>query len=60
MNFAQLVVDGVCPSHRFLEEMEAVVPWDLFEWGLFEAELKRRIVRKTGGRPPASLVLLFS
>jgi hypothetical protein len=55
MNFAQLVVDGVCPSHRFLEEMEAVVPW-----GLFEAELKRRIVRKTGGRPPASLLLLFS
>lgn len=54
MNFAQLVVDGVCPSHRFLEEMEAVVPW-----GLFEAELKRRIARKTVGRPPYSLLLLF-
>jgi transposase, IS5 family len=54
MNFAQLVVDGVCPSHKFLEEMEAVVPW-----GLFEAELRRRLVRKTGGRPPYCLLLLF-
>lgn len=54
MNFAQFVFDGVCPEHRFLEEMESVVPWELFE-----KELKSNIVRKTGGRPPFPLLLLF-
>jgi IS5 family transposase len=54
MNFAQFVIDGVCPAHRFLEEMETVVPWELFE-----EELNRNIVRKSGGRPPFPLLLLF-
>lgn len=54
MNFAQFVVNGVCPEHRFLEEMQKVVPWNLFE-----KELNRHIVRKPGGRPPFALLLLF-
>lgn len=54
MNFAQFVFDGVCPEHRFLEEMKKVVPWNLFE-----KELNRHIVRKPGGRPPFALLLLF-
>ncbi len=54
MNFAQFVFDGVCPEHRFLEEMQTVVPWELFD-----RELKRGIVRKSGGRPPFPLLLLF-
>lgn len=54
MNFAQFVVNGVCPEHRFLEEMQQVVPWELFD-----KDLKRHIVRKTGGRPPFPLLLLF-
>jgi IS5 family transposase len=54
MNFAQFVVNEVCPEYRFLEEMQQVVPWELFE-----KELNRHIVRKSGGRPPFSLLLLF-
>lgn len=54
MNFAQFTVDQVCPQHRFLEEMTRVVPWTLFE-----QELKRCISRKSGGRPPYPLLLLF-
>jgi IS5 family transposase len=54
MNFAQFVFDGACPAHRFLEEMQKVVPWDLFD-----KELKQHIVRKPGGRPPFPLLLLF-
>jgi transposase, IS5 family len=54
MNFAQWTVDQVCPSHRFLDEMTSVIPWTLFN-----EELKRGIVRKTGGRPPYPLLLLF-
>lgn len=54
MNFAQFTIDQVCPEHRFLEEMGRIVPWELFE-----VELKRGITRKTGGRPPYPLVLLF-
>jgi hypothetical protein len=50
-----MVVDGVCPSHVFLDEMEAVVLWNLFE-----RELKRRIVRKMGGRPHDSQMFLES
>jgi len=54
MLFSQLAFNGACPSHRFLEEMQEVVPW-----GLFERELKRGIVRKSGGRPAYPLLLLF-
>jgi transposase, IS5 family len=54
MNFAQFTVDQACPEHRFLDEMSRVVPWELFE-----RELKRDITRKTGGRPPYPLLLLF-
>lgn len=54
MNFAQFAVNQACPEHRFLEEMNQVVPWELLE-----KELGKGIVRKTGGRPAYSLLLLF-
>jgi IS5 family transposase len=54
MGFAQFVVEGVCPENRFLEEMNKVVPWELLE-----KELKRGIIRKSGGRPAYPLLLLF-
>jgi transposase, IS5 family len=37
-----------------MEEMEQVVPWDMFE-----TELKARITHKTGVRRPYSRLLLF-
>ncbi len=54
MLFSQLSFDAACPEHAFLEEMNKVVPW-----GLFEQELKKHIVRKSGGRRPYPLLLLF-
>lgn len=54
MQFADLAVAEACPSNRFLEEMQRVVPWDLFE-----KELKARISHKTGGRRPYPRLLLF-
>lgn len=54
MNFAQFVVDEVNPGNRFLEEMNRVVPWELFK-----KELEKGIERKNGGRPPYPLLLLF-
>jgi IS5 family transposase len=54
MNFAQFVVDGVCPENRFLAEMSQTVPWELFE-----KELTKSIIRKTGGRPAYPVLLLF-
>ncbi len=54
MLFSQLAFNVACPEHRFLEEMARCVPWNLFE-----QELNRGIHRKTGGRPPYALVLLF-
>lgn len=54
MLFSQLSFDAACPEHMFLEEMNKVVPW-----GVFEKELRRNIVRKSGGRPPYPLLLLF-
>ena len=54
MNFAQFTFDQVCPQNRFLAEMSGVVPW-----GLFERELKKGIVRKTGGRPAYPILQLF-
>jgi IS5 family transposase len=54
MLLADLAIAQVCPSHRFLEEMQKVVPWSLLE-----AKLKAEIVYKTGGRPPYPHVLLF-
>jgi IS5 family transposase len=54
MNFAQFTINQVCPDHRFLEEMSKTVPWELFE-----KELQRKIIRKTGGRPAYCLLLLF-
>jgi len=54
MLFSQITFDQACPSNRFLEEMARCVPWNLFE-----AEINRHIVRKTGGRPAYPLMLLF-
>lgn len=54
MNFAQHVFNEVNPGNRFLEEMNRVVPWELFK-----KELEKGIERKSGGRPPYSLLLLF-
>lgn len=54
MNFVQHVVDGVNPGNRFLEEMEKVVPWEMLK-----QDLQRGIERKSGGRPPYPLLLLF-
>lgn len=54
MNFAQHVINEVNPGNRFLEEMNRVVPWELLN-----AELSKGITRKSGGRPPYPLLLLF-
>ena len=54
MLFSQITFDQACPTNRFLEEMSRCVPWNLFE-----TEIKRHIVRKTGGRPAYPLMLLF-
>lgn len=54
MHLAQLVINTACPENRFLDEMKVVVPWSLFEEALCQG-----IVRKTGGRPPYALLLLF-
>jgi len=54
MNFAQHVVNEVNPGNRFLEEMLSVVPWELFD-----KALNKGIIRKTGGRPPYPLLLMF-
>jgi transposase, IS5 family len=54
MLFSQLAFDQACPTNSFLEEMARCVPWNLFE-----TELNAQIVRKTGGRPPYPVLLLF-
>lgn len=54
MNFAQHVFNEVNPGNRFLEEMSRVVPWEILK-----EELEKGIERKSGGRPPYSLLLLF-
>jgi IS5 family transposase len=54
MQFADIVFAQICPSHRFLEEMSRVIPWDLFEQALQD-----KIRHKTGGRPPYPRLLLF-
>jgi IS5 family transposase len=54
MNFAQHVVNEVNPGNRFLEEMNKVVPWEILK-----QELEQGIERKSGGRPPYPLLLLF-
>jgi len=54
MNFAQHVFNQANPGNRFLEEMNRVVPWELFK-----KELEKGIERKSGGRPPYPLLLLF-
>jgi IS5 family transposase len=54
MQFADVVFAQICPSHRFLEEMIRIIPWDLFDQAL-----KGKIHHKTGGRPPYSRLLLF-
>lgn len=54
MNFVQHVFDQANPGNRFLDEMNKVVPWQLFE-----RELSASIHRKSGGRPPYPLLLLF-
>lgn len=54
MNFAQQVVNEVNPGNRFLEEMNRVVPWQILK-----GELECGIKRKSGGRPPYPLLLLF-
>jgi len=54
MLLTQLSFEGACPENRFLEEMDKAVPWEVLE-----KALEKGIVRKTGGRPPYSLLLLF-
>ena len=54
MLLADLAIAQVCPTHRFLEEMEKVVPWSLLE-----TQLKAGIVYNPGGRPPYPHLLLF-
>jgi len=54
MQFADLVIAQVCPSHRFLEEMNRVIPWDVFDQAL-----TTKIRHKSGGRPPYPRLLLF-
>lgn len=54
MNFAQHVFNEANPGNRFLEEMNGVIPWELFK-----SELAKGITRKSGGRPPYPLLLLF-
>jgi len=54
MQFADLVIAQVCPSHRFLEEMNRVIPWDVFDQAL-----TAKIRHKSGGRPPYPRLLLF-
>ena len=55
MELSQLAFEHACPEHKFLDEMNKVVPW-----GLFDAELKRHIKRSTAGRPPLSLAIANS
>lgn len=54
MNFAQHMFNEANPGNRFLEEMSRVVPWELFK-----TQLEKGIKRKSGGRPPYPLLLLF-
>ena len=54
MLLADLAFTKACPSHRFLEEMANVVPWDLFE-----QQLTQHLRHKAGGRPPYPRLLLF-
>jgi transposase, IS5 family len=54
MQLADLAFREACPSNRFLEEMEKVIPWSLFE-----QEMSVFIVHKVGGRRPYPRILLF-
>jgi transposase, IS5 family len=54
MNFADLAIAQVAPTHRFLDEMNRTIPWELFD-----RLLDTHIRRKSGGRPPYPLRLLF-
>lgn len=54
MDLLQFAVEQVTPGSRFLDEMDKVVPWELLN-----TEMKKRIERKTGGRPAYSLELLL-
>jgi IS5 family transposase len=54
MQFADVMFAQICPSHRFLEEISRVIPWDLFE-----KALQNKIRHKTGRRPPYPRLLLF-
>jgi transposase, IS5 family len=54
MQFVEIAFTQACPSHRFLEEMQRIIPWELFE-----KELTTHIFHKTGGRRPYPRLLLF-
>jgi IS5 family transposase len=54
--FADLIIEKVCPTNKFLEEMNEVVPWEEFE-KFFNKHLPR--TPDGPGRPPYPLILLF-
>lgn len=54
MLFADFAVSQACPHHRFLNEMQQVIPW-----AIFETTLRTHITHKPGGRPPYPRLLLF-
>lgn len=53
-SFAQFVINNVCPTNKFLEEMKEIIPWDEIE-----TFLKKEITYKTGGRHPYPVILVF-
>jgi transposase, IS5 family len=55
-SFADFVFQKVCPDNRFLDEMDEIIPWEVFE-KFFNKHLKRRY--KKAGRPAYPLMLMF-
>lgn len=56
LNFADFVVNQVCPNNTFLEEMQSVIPWDVIQ-EFFDTKIKRNYNRP--GRPSYPLMLMF-
>ena len=53
----QYFVEQACPNNKFLEEMEAVIPWHEIEnW--FNKEVIKRKHHKVG-RPPYPVIMMF-
>ena len=52
--FADIQIQQATPTHKFLEEMNQTLPWQLFE-----TILKTHIHHKPNGRPPYKRLLLL-